>query len=553
MDGDRVDESKNCLRYLLASQKRRMNNLYWIQDKEGRVVRFRMNWAQEEFFDGMHNRNTVLKVRQLGISTLVAIYILDSMLFNKNWRAAIVDKTLDDAKEKVEKIAFAFEHLDYVPEDGASELDRDWAEIGGMIEEHFAEVKANGELRHVEANKGSFELKNGSRVKASTSGRGGTLQFLHVSELGYIAMHDPMRAKEIISGSFNTVGKNCMIVQESTHEGGKFGLNYEQIVQAMKNIGRTPGKMDFKFFFFPWYRHPEYRLEGEKPVMSEESVKYFAELEKRLGIGLTEAQKAWYVSVARTQGSLMRQEYPSTPDEALNPILSGTIFGVQVAELMERGHFAAEFEHEPHRPVYTAWDFGIADYTVIWWIQPDGAGRWFVLDCYTANNQAFTHYIDVLRERDARYGRCAVCVCPHDVAKRDLHLSSYGEELQKAGYQVTRVPATSNMCVSIDHTRDFLRKCVFHARCSEPTVVGARTYMSGMNALTNYRMPKDGAEGVIGRQPIHDESSHASDALRCFADAVHMGFVAPTLGWQRPATRGEMERARSFVDNMLSL
>lgn len=552
MSRDLTDAEMSELETFLSNPKARINNLYWIQDKNGRMVRFRMNWAQEEFYDGLHKRNTVLKVRQLGISTLMAIYILDSMLFNANWRAAIVDKTLDDAKDKVEKVAFAFENLDFIPE-GASELDIELAQIGRMIKEHFAEEKANGELRHAEANKGSFELKNGSRVKASTSGRGGTLQFLHVSELGYIAMHDPMRAKEIISGSFNTVGKDCMIVQESTHEGGKFGLNYEQIIQAMGNIGRPLGKLDFKFFFFPWYRHPEYRLDGESPLVSAEDAKYFAELEKRLGVSLDDAQKAWYVSVKRTQGSLMRQEYPSTPDEALNPILDGTIYSVQMVELMERGHFAAQFEHEPHRPVYTSWDFGIADYTVIWWIQPDGAGRWFVLDCYTANNEAFTHYIDVMREKDARYGRCALCVCPHDVAKRDLHLSSYGDELQKAGYAVTRVPVTSNEWVSIDHTRELLRKCIFHARCSEPTVVGTKTYMSGMNALTNYRMPKGGSEGALRLHPLHDESSHAADALRCFADAVHLGFVSPTKAWQHQPTRRELARARSFIDNMLKV
>ena len=29
----------------------RLNNLYWIVDKEGRRTQFKMNWAQENLFD----------------------------------------------------------------------------------------------------------------------------------------------------------------------------------------------------------------------------------------------------------------------------------------------------------------------------------------------------------------------------------------------------------------------------------------------------------------------------------------------------------------------
>lgn len=545
-------EAETHIHAFLKNRKARLNNLYWILDKNGKRVRFHMNWAQREFFESMHSRNTILKVRQLGISTLIAIYILDSMLFNSNWNAAIVDKTLTDAQEKVAKIAFAFAHLDYLPPN-PSDLDIELAHIGSLIKQHFAEPKANGDLKQAEPKKGEFRLKNGSRVMASTSGRGGTLQFLHVSELGYIAMHDPMRAREIVTGSFNTVGQGGVIVQESTHEGGKFGLNYDQIINAMSNIGKPLSPIDFKFFFFPWYKHPDYAVDGTPPFIEEADEQYFSQLEKQLSITITPAQKNWYISMKKTQGTLMRQEYPSTPEEALNPIVDGTIYCSQIMTLRERGHYSAHFEHDPHRPIFTSWDFGISDYNVIWWIQPDGSGRWYVLDCYTANNMPFSHYIDIMRERDARFGRCALCVCPHDVSKRDLHLCSYGDELQKAGYSVTRIPATSNQWVSIDHTRELLLKCIFHARCSEPTKLGAREYMSGMNALANYRMPENGSNGTISLHPLHNEASHASDALRCFADAVHLGYISTAQGWNHPPSPKELRAARAFVDNMLTI
>ena len=57
--------------------------------------------------------------------------------------------------------------------------------------------------------------------------RGGTLPFLHVSEFGSVAANNPKKAQEIITGELNTVSPECVVVMESTHEGGKRGRNDE--------------------------------------------------------------------------------------------------------------------------------------------------------------------------------------------------------------------------------------------------------------------------------------------------------------------------------------
>ena len=93
----------------------RLRNLYWIENKSGRVRRFRMNAAQQRLHANLWYRNVVLKARQLGISTYVAMLMLDSCLFTPNFHAGIIDKTLPDAEQKLEKIRFAWEHLDYLP------------------------------------------------------------------------------------------------------------------------------------------------------------------------------------------------------------------------------------------------------------------------------------------------------------------------------------------------------------------------------------------------------------------------------------------------------
>ena len=49
---------------------------------------------------------------------------------------------------------------------------------------------------------------------------------------------------------------------------------------------------------------------------------YFDELREK-GISLSQEQMVWYSHMKQTQGELMKQEYPSTPEEALWPHVSG--------------------------------------------------------------------------------------------------------------------------------------------------------------------------------------------------------------------------------------
>ena len=109
-------DQADVLKRFLSDSAARLNHLYWIIDKDGRPVRFRMNWAQRELHETAHTRNNILKVRQLGLSTYIAMLILDMCLFRPQFKAAIVDKTLTDAEAKIAKIAFAFQRLDSLPE-----------------------------------------------------------------------------------------------------------------------------------------------------------------------------------------------------------------------------------------------------------------------------------------------------------------------------------------------------------------------------------------------------------------------------------------------------
>jgi hypothetical protein len=51
---------------IIRNQYIRLNTIYKIVDKDGRLVDFRMNAEQYDFYRGMHNKNIILKARQRG-------------------------------------------------------------------------------------------------------------------------------------------------------------------------------------------------------------------------------------------------------------------------------------------------------------------------------------------------------------------------------------------------------------------------------------------------------------------------------------------------------
>jgi hypothetical protein len=89
-----------------------LNNLYFITDKDGRRVKFEMNWAQERLFNSMHYQNAILKARQLGFTTFIQLFMLDACVFNSNVRAGTIAHNLEDAKAIFrDKVKYPYDSL----------------------------------------------------------------------------------------------------------------------------------------------------------------------------------------------------------------------------------------------------------------------------------------------------------------------------------------------------------------------------------------------------------------------------------------------------------
>lgn len=534
------------LKERLADRMWRLNHLYWIINKDGLLQRFQLNWAQQKLHQELWYRNDILKARQLGISTYVAMLMLDMSLFRSNFHCGIIDKSLVDGTGKISKIELAYKSLDYVP-DNPTEEDIALAELGRLIK---------GEIQ-AKPSKTTISFSNGSRITAGTSLRGGTFQFLHVSELGYVAAHAPLRAREIVTGAMNAVSKDGVIVRESTHEGGKFGLNYEMTKASMEMVGKPLSSLDWKFFFFPWWKNPEYTLDNNPmeirrtfslDAFTVEDAKYFEELRVNHKIQLTIQQKRWYSAQAKTFGGLVRQEYPSTPEEAFQALVEGSIYGSYLDFLRSQGRLCAEFEKDDLAPYYVSWDIGMADYMCLWLWQVRGDGKFYVMDCLQANDKPLEWYINFIRkEWEVEFGPIYKHLLPHDAGRRDPHGISFDTHLRRAGLRVSVVPRTPDVWAGIFSVRRLLNHCIFHERCSRPLKIDGVEYMSGVNALENYQKAPAGAHGVERDTPLHNRCSHAADGFRTFAEAYEKGLVGKVGAVAMPAQAVETRQTQGLA------
>ena len=276
----------------LADQMWRLHHLYRIVDKHGKDILFKPNWAQIDLWKNWWNRNTILKARQLGFSTFVDLVALDTCLFNKNYHAGIIAHKKEAAtKLLAEKIQYPYDHLP-------------------------AELYAYFKRREKTDSKTELKWDTGSSIYVDVSMRGGTVQFLHISELGKISAMRPDAAREIVTGALEAVPTDGIVVIESTAE-GQSGAFYENCKTAreLKEAGTKLTRLDYKFHFYPWFDDPGYCLtdeEVEAVALSPVDVEYFARLEDQIGRKLTPGQKAWYVakrrSVEMVQGGDMKRE-----------------------------------------------------------------------------------------------------------------------------------------------------------------------------------------------------------------------------------------------------
>ena len=429
-------------------------------------------------------------------STEIAIDIADHCIWRKNFTAGIIDYTLDDAKLKLQKVRTAY--------------------LGtpAAVQETVRLVKDNEE---------ELKWSNGSTCYVGTSHRGGTLQYLHISEYGKIATDKPDVAREIKAAALNTIAPGQKVKIESTAHGTQ-GQFYDMVRQAeaKQKTGQTLSQLDFKLHFFAWWVDQKYAVQPNLAIVTNEMQEYFDQLRVKHGIFLSPEQKAWYVLKYGTLGrDDMHSEFPSCMEETFFNSLEGTWFKRELQKMREEHRVGHSIPHDPNYLVNTFWDIGLEaknNQNAIWFHQTDGT-RHRIIDYYENSGEGVSHYCTKVHEigqkRGFTYGKH---YGPHDIAHRSWasDAQTRKEIAHKLGVDFEVVPRVLDKEDAIEALRRMLAL----------TWIDAEHCSRLVECLDNYRKVWSKPLAQWTSVPLHNWASNAADAGMTGAVGMKPGDIA---------------------------
>jgi len=199
---------------------------------------------------------------------------------------------------------------------------------------------------------------------------------------------------------------------------------------------------------------------------------------------------------------LARQEFHCSFEAGL----LGSYYSDIIQSLRINGNIAS-FPYDPKLPVITAWDLGISDSTVIWFVQPTRGGI-TVFDYWEEANIPLTEWIRRVADRKFHY---VEHLGPHDLTNREYTTGKTRVEMAlELDFDFTIVPKMG-LADGIAAVREYLPMCSFNElSCRE-----------GIESLSAYERVFDDKRKAFRDQPLHNWASHGADAFRCLI-----------MGWQ---------------------
>jgi len=467
----------------------RLNNLYFIKDENGKKVLFKPEnrEIQKTLYENFWYFMISPKARQLGVTTFYAILYFDAILFEENKTAGIIAHRQDDMKKIFKnKIKFA------------------WDNMHPWLKKYLGEPNTNSAYELSWTGEG----QNGGTIFVSMSTRSGTIQYLHVSEFGYICQKFPEKAEEIVTGAINSVHIGNVVSIESTAAGREgYFYNFCMDAERARKEGRELTPFDFKIIFFPWWVDPKYRLSGYV-IIPQELQDYFKMLKDKHGIVLDTEQQNWYVKKKVLMKDKIFSEYPSMLDECFQTNVEGSYYAREMAKVYLENRIKP-LPCDPMKTVDTWFDLGMNDFTVILLTQNINQKIRFI-DMYWSRNQPLSHYYDWLKDKKENSGyRYGTHHFPHDIEVKELGTGvSRKQSLYNLGLRNIRVGTKIPIQDGIERVRQLFYKFEFdEEKCQ-------RLH----EALFNYRREFDDKLGTFKDKPRHDDNSHFADPVRLLGE-----------------------------------
>ena len=202
------------------------------------------------------------------------------------------------------------------------------------------------------------------------------------------------------------------------------------------------------------------------------------------------------------QQMMSADQYAQEFECSWNANVPGAIYGAELEVSLGAGRIC-NVPYDPSVRVDTWWDLGVGDSTAIWFTQSVGRAV-HVIDYYENRNMGLPHYCQILNQKNYLYGTHNA---PHDIEVRELGTGkSRRETAWDLGLNFRVVPKLP------------LEDGIHAAQMILPRVWFDRDKCKdGLDALRQYHRAYNDKTRSFRANPVHDWSSHASDAFRYFA------------------------------------
>lgn len=301
-------------------------------------------------------RLVILKARKTGVSTLIqSLFIFICQAYTN-------------------QISLMLAHLGKATEE--------IFEIGRLMAKSFPLLGGGDDIQKV----GMHGMRFGkSRALCHTAGSGGvgaggTPNMLHLSEVALWRLHKIETEYAASNSVPPTVSTTC-IVYESTARGRD--LFWNRFETARSGVSR------YAAVFVPWYFDERNRMDVSEPLILDDDERVLVRLAASQGIELGHDQLEWRRQlILDTSPMIFRQEYPSTPEEAVAGARGQVLPGLADCVVDE---FPYDLQELRGDNLIGGWDYGYIDPTALI------TGAWidqvlWVLDLYHASGKLADEY-----------------------------------------------------------------------------------------------------------------------------------------------------------------
>lgn len=212
--------------------------------------------------------------------------------------------------------------------------------------------------------------------------------------------------------------------------------------------------------------------------------------------------------LAAMRREMGEEAYAQEMECSFEAAIKGAYYAKILCDLEEKGKVRT-VPYDPALGVMTAWDLGINDSLVIWFVQR--IYREVRIIDYLEMRDMADGLPDVVRELQNKPYIYTTHLLPHDAAVRGLNDGkSRTDTLKRLGLKGIEVLERKSPQDGISAVRNLLPMCFFDVD---------KTYV-GFEHLKNYRRDWDDKTGVFKDRPVHDQASHAADAFRTLAMGI---------------------------------